>query len=86
MNDWHPSITPSRVVDAARRRVMTLDNPAFCLACGNEQEGGEPDCKACGEPRVFGAEELMVQVNAVNRFKIPVIFPTEVDDGSQVQK
>lgn len=79
---WHPSITPSRVVDAAMRRMTTLDNPGFCLACGNEQEGCEPDardyeCEACGESQVFGADELLLHVNEVNRFKIPVIFPTE---------
>ena len=35
----------------------------FCLACGNEQEGVEPDackyeCEACGAMKVYGAEEL----------------------------
>jgi hypothetical protein len=57
---------------------MTLDNPGFCLASGNEQEGCEPDargydCEACGEPQV--SDELMLHINEVNRFKIPAIFP-----------
>ena len=35
----------------------------FCLACGAPAYGVEPDarrylCEACGEPRVYGAEEL----------------------------
>ena len=59
----HPSITAERIMDACERRDTTLDNPGFCLACGNEQEGCEPDarryeCEACGERQVYGAEEL----------------------------
>jgi hypothetical protein len=39
----------------------------FCLACGFEQDGVEPDargydCEACGEPRVYGAEELLMMI------------------------
>ena len=61
----HPSITAERVMDAAERQTYGLDNPGFCLACGNEQEGCEPDarnyvCEACGERQVFGASELMM--------------------------
>ena len=37
----------------------------FCIACGYEQEGVEPDarkykCERCGEMKVYGAEELMI--------------------------
>ena len=36
----------------------------FCLACGFEQGGCEPDarkyqCESCGEKQVFGASELL---------------------------
>ena len=41
-NKWHPSVTPMRVVDAARRQMTTLDNPGFCLACGNSRKGARP--------------------------------------------
>lgn len=39
------------------------DNVGFCLACGQEADGVEPDarkyiCAACGAPKVYGAEEL----------------------------
>jgi hypothetical protein len=39
----------------------------FCLACGFEQEGVEPDarrheCESCGERRVYGAEELVLRI------------------------
>ena len=41
------------------------DQAGFCLACGNMQYNCEPDarnytCEACGEPRVFGAQELLI--------------------------
>jgi hypothetical protein len=63
----HKSITENRIMDAVERRNTTLDNPGFCLACGNEQEGCEPDareyeCEACGEHEVYGAEELMMEL------------------------
>jgi len=37
----------------------------FCTACGAEQGGCEPDargyeCESCGQPSVFGAEELLI--------------------------
>jgi hypothetical protein len=59
----HPRITLARVEDACRRQTCELDNPGFCLACGNEQEGCEPDarnycCDECGELKVFGASEV----------------------------
>lgn len=61
----HPSLTLKRVIDAVERQMTTLDNPGFCLACGEEQEGCEPDahqyeCEACGALRVYGAEELLL--------------------------
>lgn len=41
------------------------ENLGFCLACGEQQEGCEPDargyeCEACGENQVYGAEEILV--------------------------
>lgn len=42
------------------------DNMGFCMACGEEAHGVEPDaagypCECCGEPRVYGAEELLIR-------------------------
>lgn len=55
-------ITPDfgRVMAALARD----DNTGFCLACGAEVSGAEPDaremvCEACGDPGVYGAEELL---------------------------
>lgn len=61
----HHTITAERVAEAVERRMTSLDNPGFCISCGNEQEGCEPDarkyeCEACGEKQVYGADELLV--------------------------
>lgn len=42
------------------------DGTGFCLACGHEHDGVEPDargyeCEACGRNKVYGAEELLLQ-------------------------
>ena len=63
----HPSITEERILEACERRMTSLDDPGFCLACGNEQGGCEPDarryrCEACGEHAVYGAEELLLMI------------------------
>lgn len=65
----HKSITKKRILASVERRATSLDNPGFCLTCGHEQEGCEPDargyeCEACGESGVngvYGDEELMFQ-------------------------
>jgi predicted RNA-binding Zn-ribbon protein involved in translation (DUF1610 family) len=58
------SLTPERILDAVERGATTLDDPGFCLACGAEAHGVEPDaedyeCESCGEHRVWGAEQIM---------------------------
>lgn len=63
----HPSLTAERVTDAVERMLSSLDNPGFCIACGEEQDGCEPDarqyeCESCGERAVYGAEELLMTV------------------------
>ncbi len=60
----HKSITVDRVIEAVERGRKTLDNPGFCIACGEDAEGREPDarnykCKCCEKRAVFGAEELL---------------------------
>lgn len=61
----HPDVTLDKVMEACERRMTTLDNPGFCIKCGNEQEGCEPDarkykCEACGEKAVYGSDELLM--------------------------
>lgn len=61
----HPTVTLTRVIDACNRQMHTLDNPGFCLACGDEQGECEPDaqryeCEACGAEQVYGASEVLI--------------------------
>ena len=53
------------ITAAIERQMFGLDNPGFCLSCGEEQEGCEPDargyeCESCGERKVYGAEEVLL--------------------------
>ena len=62
---WHSSITDDRIVEAAQRHQTSLEDPGFCLACGAEAYGVEPDarrykCENCGATEVYGAEELLI--------------------------
>lgn len=63
----HPNITINRLSAAVLRSYSTLDNPGFCIACGEDADGCEPDarnyeCNCCGEMAVFGAEELVLMI------------------------
>ena len=45
--------------------VESDENIGFCLDCGEEHSGIEPDarryeCEACGAPNVYGAEEILM--------------------------
>lgn len=56
-------ITLTRVMEA----VEADDNLGFCLACGAEAYGVEPDarkytCESCGKPKVYGAPEILMMV------------------------
>lgn len=46
------------------RMIKADDCEGFCLACGAEASGVEPDarkytCTHCQAPKVYGAEELL---------------------------
>lgn len=63
----HPSITIDRVCEAVERSMNSLDNPGFCVACGEDADGVEPDarryeCEHCGKRAVYGAEELLLRL------------------------
>lgn len=63
----HESITSDRICDAIERQTTGTDNPGFCLVCGHEQDGCEPDarnyeCELCGAHQVFGAEEILMMI------------------------
>lgn len=56
----YPSL--DEVMDA----VDQDDNLGFCIACGEMAFSVEPDarnyeCESCGELKVYGAEEILLQ-------------------------
>ena len=60
-----PKITMDQIIAA----VESGDDMGFCLACGDEAFGVEPDarkyeCESCGKEKVYGAEELLMMVGA----------------------
>ena len=63
----HSSLTVDVILEAAERQMFGTDNPGFCIACGEEADGCEPDaekykCECCGKRAVYGAEQLMLYV------------------------
>ncbi len=63
----HKSITSDRIINAVQLYNSSLENPGFCSACGADAQGCEPDargyeCELCGEPKVYGAEELLMHI------------------------
>ena len=54
-------LTPEAIIDAAQHG----DGAGFCLDCGAENGGVEPDaegypCEICGARRVAGAEQILL--------------------------
>ena len=59
------TISMKRVMRAVKAQMFGLENPGFCLACGADADGCEPDarkgpCEECGKREVYGAEEVMM--------------------------
>ena len=58
-------ITNERLFDAIIRRDTALDNPGFCIKCGAENDGCEPDaegydCDVCGAEGTVSAPEMLL--------------------------
>ena len=65
----HKTITLDRLEDAMRRQMYSLDDPGFCIKCGEEHGGCEPDaeeypCDTCDTNTVYGAAELFMSTYA----------------------
>lgn len=63
----HRTVTVARVTEAVKRASRTTENPGFCVVCGADADGVEPDaraytCDECGARGVYGAEELLMVV------------------------
>ena len=53
------------IEEAELQQALFSDNLGFCIGCGAETEGVEPDarryrCDDCGMPCVYGLEELLM--------------------------
>lgn len=64
---FHESITADRVCAAVEESMFGTENPGFCLACGADAEGCEPDaeqyeCAECGRMQVYGAGLVLMMV------------------------
>ena len=60
-----PTIDPERLIEAVQEQMFGDSNTGFCIACGEERDGCEPDarnypCESCGEHKVYGASELLM--------------------------
>jgi hypothetical protein len=58
-------INVDALMEAAEDCMFGMSNAGFCIACGEESDGCEPDarnypCDACGKRKVFGAPELIL--------------------------
>jgi len=67
-NKVHASLNPDRIAALAEESMFGMSNAGICIACGEEQDGCEPDarnyeCEGCGESAVFGAEELLMIIS-----------------------
>ena len=56
-------ITVDRVIEAVEADHCI----GFCVSCGAKNYGVEPDareylCEECGEPKVYGAEDLLIRL------------------------
>jgi len=58
-------IPQEQLFEALRLAEEDCSNPGFCLSCGEEQDGCEPDargyeCESCGAMKVCGAAEILL--------------------------
>ena len=63
----HRSITEERIMDVCIATAFGLGNTGICVKCGADQQDCEPDarrykCESCGERAVYGAQELLFEV------------------------
>lgn len=63
----HHSLTPERIMACAEESMFGMADNGFCVACGEDYYGCEPDargylCPQCGQMAVYGGEELLHEV------------------------
>jgi hypothetical protein len=68
MAKMHKSITLKRVTRMVKKAQKDIDYfPGICTACGKSANNCEPDareytCNHCGQQKVYGAEELLMEI------------------------
>jgi hypothetical protein len=65
----HKSITMDLICALVEESMFGMSDIGLCIACGEEQYGVEPDarkyeCEGCGKRAVYGAQELLFEVQA----------------------
>ena len=63
-------IVTLKLSESILNSVENDEEKGYCLMCGLEQHGVEPDargrrCNACAEKAVFGAQELLVYLEEI---------------------
>ena len=61
-------VTEDEILEAAQEQMFGMGNDGFCLACGEMQDGCEPDarnykCESCGRLWVYGATEIITEIS-----------------------
>ena len=64
-----PNVEPGEILAAAEEQMFGMGNAGFCIRCGMEHDGCEPDarkypCEECETPTVYGASELVLMGEA----------------------
>jgi len=60
-------LTEDTILAAAEESAFGDEYTGYCLECGYEHEGVEPDarnyvCESCGARAVYGAEEIVIMM------------------------
>jgi hypothetical protein len=58
-------IVPVVSTEEMEQIMFGMDSPGWCLTCGEEVDGVEPDarrymCGCCGKKSIYGMEELLM--------------------------
>lgn len=82
-------IASGRVLAAVESSMTDLSSPGFCLACGDDADGVEPDaeryrCEECGARQVYGAEQVML-IGAID-YGVPIVDPVNLEDLSEDER
>lgn len=59
------NMTLDDLIEQAERSLFDLDDVGYCMSCGTEVFGIEPDarryeCEVCGQKAVFGLQEIVL--------------------------